>query len=169
MEKKIFNCFNLRTKLSIYAFVLAVVFFWLFKIGYEYFSGTLELKDIGLLFSIETFFLIAFLFEYNKKIIITDEGIKVKKLWAKESFFSWGDVKSIGTFKYDNWGKIQPAPKKKGLTNALFISKATFEKLSHTFINKPGQTLKLPFNQELYNLVEQKVHSASETESTHIS
>ncbi len=57
-----------------------------------------------------------------------------------------------------NWGKVQPAPEKESFTNTMFISKASFEKLSHTFLNKPNQTLKLPFNTELYNLVRQKVY-----------
>jgi hypothetical protein len=157
VEKRIFNYFNLRWKPILPIMVVGFLFVILLTVGYEYFFETFELRDLGSLLFLEVFFLIAFIFDYNKKVIFTNEGITIHPVWAKEQFFAWDDIKSIGTFKYDNWGKVQPAPEKEGRTAAMFISKTAFEKLSHTFLNKPNQTLKLPFNTELYSLVKQKI------------
>lgn len=157
MEKREFNYFNLRRKGSFYIIAGLITAYILASISYEYFFETLEIKDIGSFLSIEIIFLIAFIFEYNKKVIVSNEGITIKPVWAKEQFFSWDEVQSLGTFKYDNWGKLLPSEEKEGRTNAMFISRAAFKKLSHTFLNKPNQTLKLPFNTELYNLVRQKI------------
>lgn len=157
MEKRTFNYFNLRRKGSFYIISSLILIAILTSIGYEYFFETLEIKDIGSFLFLEVPFLIFFIFEYNKKVIVADEGITIKPVLAEEYFLSWSEVKSVGTFKYDNWGKLLPSEEKEGGTNAMFVSRATFKKLSHTFLNKPNQTLKLPFNTELYNLVKQKI------------
>lgn len=157
MEKREFNYFNLRWKVSFYIVIGLITTYILASLSYEYFFETLEIKDIGTFFPIVMFFLAFFIYEYNKKVIVSNEGITVQPVWAKERFVAWSEVKSIGTFKTDNWGKVQPAPEKESRTAVMFISKAAFEKLSHTFLNKPNQTLKLPFNTELYNLVKHKM------------
>lgn len=157
MEKKEFNYFKLRYKTPFYNIVIFITIAVFLKLGSEMYFETLELRDLLPLFFVEIVFFIAFLFEYNKKVIVSDEGIRVKRVWAQETFMAWEDVKSIGTYKHDIWGKIQPSPEKEGLRNAMFISKSPFEKLSYTFINRRSQTLTLPFDTELYTLIKHKL------------
>lgn len=159
MEKKTFNHFSLRWKLPFHIVAGVILITIAAFIGYEYFFETLEIKDLGSLFSLQIIFLGLFLLEYKKKITVSDKGIHIQRPGSKKSFIAWDEIKSVGTFKTDNWGKFKPAPEKEGGTNSMFISKAEFEKISHTFLNKPNQTFKLPFNTELYNLVKQKVTS----------
>ncbi len=101
MEKKVFNYFNLRWNVP-FNIVASILFsLVLFSIAYEYFFETLEVKDIGKLLSIEVVFLAIFIYQYNNKVIVSKEGITIRSFWAKEKFFKWHEIKSIGTFKYD--------------------------------------------------------------------
>ena len=155
MEKKVYTHFGLLWKNRLGKLIIALAIFFALITVYQYFFDAIQVKNY-LNFGLFTLgYVLVFIYLSLNVVEISDSGIKTYGLFHKEKHFSWDEIKTAG-LAINQFGVVTEIEdvhgSKKGLPK-IYLSKKIPQKVDYDFIYKNHQTTNIPFRQDVFDLI----------------